>query len=360
MKKKRKLALVIIITLVIAAALLFALQALLVPKFMTDIKEGAMIQEYYGNAGGNDVIFVSDCEVYENFSPITLWEEYGITSYIRGSAQQLIWQSYYLMEETFKYETPKVMVFNVLGMQYNTPSSTGASSQREAYNRMTLDGMRWSTSKWNSIYASMTSEESEKDGVWSYIFPILRYHDRWKEISSEDFKYLFHRDNVTDNGYLMQVKVNPVGDDYPVIPLVDYRFGDNAYYYLDRIVELCKEHGTELVLVKAPTLSPVWYDQWDEQMREYAQEHGLMYLNFLENIDEIGIDWNTDTYDQGLHLNVYGAEKLSKYFGRILSEELMVPDHRQEGNVALEWSKKCETYNKRKEALEKELENIVE
>ena len=83
----------------------------------------------------NDVIFIGDCEVYENISPVTLWQEYGITSYIRGSAQQLIWQSYYLLEETLRYETPKVVVFNVLSMKYNEP-------QNEAYNRMTVDGMK--------------------------------------------------------------------------------------------------------------------------------------------------------------------------------------------------------------------------
>ena len=357
---KKKLIIIIIITVLAAAAVLLFVQALLMPKYMSDIQEGAMIQEYYANAGGNDVIFISDCEVYENFSPITLWEDYGITSYIRGSAQQLIWQSYYLMEETFKYETPKIMVFNVLEMKYDTPKSTGSSSQREAYNRMTLDGMKWSESKINSIYASMTDEEKEKDGIWSYVFPILRYHDRWSELSFEDLKYIFTRDQVTDNGYLMQVKVNPVGDDYPVIPLVDYTFGDNAYYYLDKMVELCEAHGTQLVLIKAPSLSPIWYDQWDEQMVEYAKEHDLLYINFLDLIDEVGIDWNTDTYDQGLHLNVYGAEKLAHYFGRILSEELGVADHRDDPEISAKWAKKCETYMNRKETLEKELENIVE
>ena len=69
------------------------LQALLVPKYMEHNPEGALISEYYANAGNNDVIFIGDCEVYENFSPITLWEEYGITSCIRGSPQQMIWQS---------------------------------------------------------------------------------------------------------------------------------------------------------------------------------------------------------------------------------------------------------------------------
>ena len=351
---KKKLWAIIIITVLAAVLVILLIQALLMPKYMSDIQEGAMIAEYYDDPAGHDVVFISDCEVYENFSPVTLWEEYGISSYIRGSAQQLIWQSYYLMEETFKYESPEVMVFNVLEMKYDTPSSTGDSSQREAYNRMTLDGMRWSDSKVNSIYASMTSEEKEKDGIWSYIFPILRYHDRWSEISSEDFNYLFSRDKVTDNGYLMQVKVNPVQDEYFVKPLVDYSFGDNAYYYLDKMVELCKSHGTQLVLVKAPSLSPIWYDEWEEQIEEYAQAHDLLYINFLELIDEVGIDWNSDTYDQGLHLNVYGAEKLSRYFGQILSDECGVEDHREDEELSALWQEKCDTYYERKERLEQE------
>jgi hypothetical protein len=338
--------------LIVAVAILLLLQALLVPKYMDDTKEGALISEYYDCAENNDVVFVGDCEVYENFSPITLWEEYGITSYIRGSAQQLIWQSYYLMEETFRYETPKVMVFNVLAMKYDTPRSTGSQSQREAYNRMTIDGMRWSLSKWNSIMASMTEEERQWQGQFSYIFPLLRYHDRWSQLTKDDFTYLFHRDQVSDNGYLMQVGVKPLEDEHVERPLVNYEFGENSWYYLDKMVALCQAHGTQLVLIKAPALSPVWWDQWDAQIEAYAQEKGLLYINMLDYQQEIGIDWSTDTYDTGLHLNVYGAEKAASWFGRILQEQCGVPDRRNDAAVNVLWNEKAETYHARKEALE--------
>ena len=84
------------------------------PKYMDDVMEGGMVQEYYDEVKDHDVIFIGDCELYENISPAVLWEEYGINSYIRGSAQQLVWQSYYLLEETLTYEKPEVVVFNVL------------------------------------------------------------------------------------------------------------------------------------------------------------------------------------------------------------------------------------------------------
>ena len=349
---KKKTILILSVSLVVCLGLLWLLQALLMPKYMGSVKEGALIGEYYRNAGNNDVVFIGDCEVYENFSPITLWEEYGITSYIRGSAQQMIWQSYYLMEETFRYETPKVMVFNVLSMKYDTPHSTKDADQREAYNRMTLDSMRWSSSKWNAIQASMTDDERAWEGQWSYVFPLLRYHDRWSELTKEDFQYLFKKDQVSDNGYLMQTGVKPFQSNYVERPLVDYTFGENSYYYLDKMVELCKSHGTQLVLIKAPSLSPVWWDQWDAQIEEYAAKHDLLYINLLDHQEQIGIDWSTDTYDAGLHLNVYGAEKLSSYFGKILSEDCGVPDHRTDAAISADWAEKVKTYYARKEALE--------
>lgn len=333
-------------------AVLLLLQGLLTPKYMSSGQEGAMVGEYYRQAGDHDVIFIGDCEVYENFSPITLWENYGISSYIRGSGQQLIWQSYYLMEETFRYETPKVMVFNVLSMKYGTPASTGTADQREAYNRMTLDTMRWSPSKWRSVQASMTDMEREKGGAMLYLFPLLRYHDRWSKLSAEDFRYLFRRDTVTDAGYLMQVGVRPLMDEHASRPLADYTLPETSYRYLDKMVELCRAHGTQLVLIKAPTVYPVWWDQWDQQLEDYAKENDLLYLNFLEYQEQIGIDWSRDTYDTGLHLNVYGAEKMSDYFGKILTEQCGVEDRRGDPALDARWAELSETYYERKARLE--------
>ncbi len=325
-------------------AVIFLLQALLVPKYMVFSQEGALTGEYYDNAGNHDVIFIGDCEVYENFSPITLWEEYGITSYIRGSAQQMIWQSYYLLEETLQYETPNVVVFNVLAMKYDTPESTGSLTRREAYNRMTLDTMKWSAAKWNAIQASMTEDES----IFSYLFPILRYHDRWSQLTGEDFAYCFSRDTVSHNGYLMQTGIKPAGDDYAEPPLADYSFGENSWHYLDQIRELCEKNGVQLVLIKAPSLSPIWHSQWDAQIRSYAEEYNLLYINLLDHAEEIGIDWTLDTYDAGLHLNVWGAEKASRWFGNILVEECDLPDRRKDDAISDEWKSKADKYHQEK------------
>ncbi len=333
-----------VVTTILVVISLFLLQKLLQPKYMSDVVEGRLIAEYYGEEKNHDVIFIGDCEVYENFSPKVLWEEYGINSYIRGSAQQLIWQSYYLLEDTLRYEKPDVVIFNVLSMKYDEP-------QKEAYNRMTLEGMKWSSSKVKSIQASMTEQEEFMD----YVFPILRYHSRWSELGSEDVRYMFGKETVSHNGYYMRVDVKPAENVPEGNILADYQFGENAYYYLDKMTQLCKENDIELVLIKAPSLYPYWYDEWETQIEEYAKENDLKYINFLNLIEETGLDFSKDTYDGGLHLNLSGAEKITEYLGEFLRNEYELPDHRSEKELQEIWDQKIILYEREKERQYAEL-----
>ena len=331
-------------TLILCTCILLAtvlclgfLQMLVMPKYMTTSRDGALIAEYYRETPDHDVVFIGDCEVYECFTPPTLWQEYGITSYVRGSAQQLIWQSYYLLEETLKYETPKAVVFNVLSIKYGKP-------QNEAYNRMTLDGMKWSSSKVDAIYASMTEDET----FLSYVFPLLRYHSRWSEIGREDWQYLFHRDTVSHNGYLMQTATKPKTNSIAGRPLVDYTLPEIGFEYLEKMRVLCEEKGVAFILIKAPTndWKYYWYDEWDAQIVDWAEKKGVDYYNFIPLDEEIGLDWNTDTYDGGVHLNVYGAEKLTSFFGNILVEKYNLSDRRGDAELDAVWAEKLAIYQK--------------
>ena len=123
MKEKLKTAASIVAVLLVFVLLLGFFTRLLQPKYMEDLVEGSMISQYYGEYGGHDVIFIGDCEVYANFTPMEMYREQGITAYVRGSSQQLIWQSYYILQETFRYEIPKVVVYNVNAMRYSEPVS---------------------------------------------------------------------------------------------------------------------------------------------------------------------------------------------------------------------------------------------
>lgn len=306
---------------------------LLEPKYMTDLVEGSMIAEYYQETVKHDVIFIGDCEVYANFSPMVLYQEEGITAYIRGTSQQLLWQSYGILKETLKQEKPKVVVFNVNALRYGEPVS-------EAYNRLTLDKMKWSKEKVEMIQASMTEEEN----FVSYVFPILRYHARFSQLTSEDFTYFAKEKKNTHNGFLINQHVKPAGSLPTKKRLPSYDFPENTMAYLEKMANLCKENGIEFVLIKAPSLYPYWYEEYNEQIVSFAQKHDLDYYNLKEVAEEIGIDYTTDTYDGGLHLNLNGATKLSKYFAKVLKEEYGLEDYRENPEIRNAYKEKLKQY----------------
>lgn len=341
----------IIITLVLvvlSGAILWFVQRLLMPKYQVGVIEGSFTEEYYRENVPHDVIFFGDCDAYESYSPIKMYEEYGISAYIRGSGEQYICQSYYLLKDVLRTETPKVVVLSVHNLQFDVP-------RNEAYNRMTLDGMRWSQDKVDAINASMTEGET----FASYMFPILRYHDRWSELTKTDIEHVFSKDITSHNGYYMRCDIKPQGNFPPSMALVNYDFGENAMSYLDKIRVLCEENGIELLLVRAP-IEYGWYEQWDQNVEEYAEQYGLTYLNFNDYKDEIGLDMSVDTYDAGLHLNIYGAEKLSVYFGQYLVDHYDLTDYREVPEVAAEYEKDIEFYNSMRDDQLYEIETYGE
>ncbi len=325
----------IIVILVIAILIFYLLNKLLMPKYMTDLVEGSMISQYYDEEKNHEVIFIGDCEVYANFSPMVLYQEEGITSYVRGSSQQMIWQSYYLLKETLKYEIPKIVVFNVNSMRYSEPVS-------EAYNRLTLDKMKWSKEKYDMIKASMLDEET----MTSYIFPILRYHDRFDKLTKEDIEYLFDKKKNTYQGFLINKEVKPLENKPVVKKLANYQFADIDYEYLEKIKDLCAENDIKLLLIKAPSVYPHWYDEYDAQIEKFAEENHINFVNFLDKVGEIGIDYSQDTYDRGLHLNLTGATKLSKYFAAYLKDNYELTDYRENKEIDDIYQRKLEQYMK--------------
>lgn len=394
--KKGKKFIVGVISFGVFLLIFFGAQRLVMPKYASDLPEGNFTAEYYDETTDHDVILIGDCEVYENIDPIYLWSEYGITSYIRGNAQQLAWQSYYMLEDTLRYETPKVVIYNVQALVHAEP-------QKEEYNRMTLDGMRWSPAKLNAISASLCEGENFMD----YVFPVLRYHQRITGLQKEDFTYFNKRKKVSHNGYYMRIDVLPASEsdvadiswlfgakeetpadeedetmddiedpwsaieeehaDEPELQsetITEEKqgetFGSLPMEYLDKIRCLCEERGILLILMKAPSLAPRWYESDNQQVVEYAEKYNLPYLNFYELLEETELDYEKDTYDGGLHMNLSGADKLTKYLGRVLTEVYHMPDHREDARYASVYEQKKRFYQDMITAQQSELDRYGE
>lgn len=332
MSSRRKIRLLPVITVSAVLLLVWLLGRLVTPKYASGITEGALIGAYYESETPHEVVFIGDCEIYEAFSPVTLFNDYGITSFDRGTAQQLLWQSRYILEETLSRETPKAVVLGVSAIKYGEPQS-------EAYNRMTLDGMRWSLSKLRSVMAGKTEEEQPL----SYLFPLLRYHERITELTAEDFTYLFKRPDIGFHGYLMHTETEP----YVWLPAdtgLAEPVSERCLSELEAIAAMCEEKGVALILIKSPCLYPYWHESYDETLTAFAEAHGVVYLNANAYEQETGIDWSADTCDGGMHLNVTGAEKFTRWFAEKALLPLSLSDGREDPAAAEEYARLTQKY----------------
>ena len=114
--------------------------------------------------------------------------------------------------------------------------------------------------------------------------------------------------------------------------------------YLLKIKELCQENGIPLLLLEMPA-PKVWNKTKQQEMTKWAVKNNVAFLDLNKVVSEMGIDWKTDTSDKGIHMNIYGAKKVTKYVGNYLKENYSLPDHRNNPNYQ-QWKQDQEEYEK--------------
>lgn len=308
------------ICFVIIFVLLFELfTAMFMPKWSfahTDEMQTRVQAFYKQEKNSHDVIYLGASYVYCGISPLCIWEEQGITGYVFGATRQRAWMSTYYLEEALKYQTPKVVVFEVGAIFDENEAS-------EQNNRKNIDYLRWSPVKLKAIKTICDNTgESKKE----YLLPFLRYHSRWSELEAKDFN-LKGDTSYHQMGTLAWRTTRPASKkklkryeswkdkaEEASVPEV----GDRCSEAVLEMKQMCEEKGIEFLMVRVPTLN--WSQESVQGVQRFADENGIPYLDMNLCREETGVDWQTDTSDKGKHLNILGCKKASSYLGEYLKE----------------------------------------
>lgn len=321
--------------LIVSGMLLFVLDGVFSPKYITENKDGNITAEFYRTGTPLDAVFFGSSTVYNAVSPDIMWDRYGFTSYTRANASQTMWQSYYLIRDTVRNNRPKLITLDVSFMKY------GEDFFEEAANRKTIDGMRLSPDKLRCAKASMWEEES----LISYVFPILRFHSRWDDLKGEDLRYAFRRPKVTYEGFIMEFGKTEEVEEYDKIELSEPAFPQKAEKYLRLIMDYCREEDIPLLLMKTPTYINTWHPEYDEMLGHMTRDYeGCDYINFDQAAEHMGIIRAEDYVDGHSHLNVNGAQKFSVFFGGYIKERYDLPDHRDDDRYSGIWNDRYTRY----------------
>lgn len=285
-----------------------------------------------------DVLFLGSSVVYNGVSPLKLYEDAGVLSYSMGSSGQPIEISYFLLKDAYARQSPKV-VFLEASCLFGDDNADG-----DLYWRDVMDQLPWGETK---LQMAKVYEEKHYDGGWlSALFPIIKYHSRWDELSSIDFipmdkdslwsmgertvsysastsstrEYIDHwSEELAELNTVHTERIEngehteeDIVSDNTYAPMIS----DYNLEYLKKMYTLCRENGTDLVLFKEPNNTVAQYNQstWTKQknvlVHEAVDKLGIPLLDMNYDRD-IGLNIKTDYFDGGSHLNIRGSHKVT-------------------------------------------------
>lgn len=276
-----------------------------------------------------DVLYMGSSPILRGISPMLMWKEQGFTGYSRASALQPPNVSYGLLAESLEYQKPELVVLfpdNIFS-EYDY-------AEREGDLRRSLDGMKISKYKLEAV-RKITAEDNRQTTL-SYLFPLFRYHERWKEINLAEDKPAPLLEHSIKKGHVYlkggepreypQGFMEPTGAATP-------SFNPEAKAYFEKSVALCKEKGIPVLFLHLPKMS--WSYEQSEVVKAFAKELGVDYLDcdVTEVREQLELDPKVDYYDQG-HMNMEGSLKLSRWIGAYLKNAYALPDHRGDATYA--------------------------
>ncbi len=291
------------------------------------------------DADSIEVLFVGTSHVYSGIDPMYIYEQSGITSYVLAGPGMRMDLTYMTLEEGLKTQTPEVVLLDMSAVHWQ-------SQQTEAKIHKVLDQLPLSKSKIEFAFRNDSDELTPLD----VLFPFFRFHSRWDELTANDFKYLINRlDETFVRGHFISYK--NVAANFQFEKDVEYVLTERNREYFQRIVDLCQEKNVPLLLYKIP--SPAWYRSQSEGVAALAEEVGLTFWEPYYELEEIGLDVNTDFRDENEHLNQYGSEKFCDYLVSYLQEHYELTDQRAKNT---QWNEDLEQYQQIKQTmLEKSL-----
>ena len=277
----------------------------------------------YKKAGGTykepkntiDYLSIGDSECSTSISPMEIWNTFGYTGFNCGVPGQRLQDTYYLLEKVLNKQSPKVVLLE-----------TNACFRDFKY---------------------INALETAIDEKTKKLFPIYQYHNNWRYFHFYMLKNISagksEKPSPVYKGYQYNIINKPyTGGPYTMETDEVFDIQEQPFLYLTKINELCKEKGITLILYSSPS-PKCWTYAKHNAVKQFADKNNLDYIDLNLSLDQLSIDWTTDSRDGGDHINYYGAKKVSAYMGSYLSGLNLLTDHREDPRFA-SWNTELKSY----------------
>lgn len=293
-----------------------------------------LIEGLYNHTGDSyDVVLMGSSHMNGGIDPNVLWHQEGITSFNYATGGQPIDVTYYLIKEVLKNHNNPIVVVDLYYLGLTDEYGD------EGYVRNALDNMNFSLNKLNAI-----KNCTPRNDRINYLVPMIKYHDRWKELTVRDF---FYDSSVGYHGKGFESGTDRYGKDNSnsVLTAGTVDLPPKSEKYVMKIIDLSQKVGFKLIFTNTPYDydSTVGSENWVKEpvemfnkVSEIAKENNIPFINYNKKLTEIGFDFKVDMNNSS-HVNIWGANKVTVDIGEFLKENYSLLDHRSDHKYA-QWN----------------------
>lgn len=226
----------------------------------------------------------------------------------------------YRLKEALKTQSPKLLIvetFSAVPIQY---------SDEDVARRYAFDYMPLTLEKWDYINTYIPENKN------SYLFPLLRYHSRWQELTKEDF-YIFNSakmaEKCRENGLIahtadvecdktdayFEKDFSGITEEESLDPVVEQALKD--------LLQVAKNNQTKVLFISLPYKVQMGYDS-EKLVRNnnYIRTNFCDETRFILDLNKCYADlqWSYhDMQDEG-HMNASGREKIMPVLADFIAE----------------------------------------
>lgn len=300
-------------------------------------KDGIHIKGYFKEPQNTiDVLLIGASEVYTCFNSPLAWEKFGFTSY--GLSYAAMPGSLYktVVGKALKTQSPKLVVFEVNGFLFDDKYLKQCRPIHAWFDNVGID----------SEGKHFIEENIPKDERAEYYLPFYKYHSNWRnplfcvrnsvsiaclEMKGISYSKAFASTALTRKNADMKKRKSC--------------FTDKSKKYLTELLEFCREKNLKNVLFfRAPHCVENQNPQAIKDIEKLIGDYGYRFVDYENAFDSIGLNAKDDFYNTE-HLNVYGMEKFTDFFGKYICDNYDLRSDRSEATVN-QWNKCADVMNR--------------
>ncbi|HCT65692.1 MAG TPA: hypothetical protein DIC60_10580 [Lachnospiraceae bacterium] len=293
------------------------------------------MDEFYDQPKNNiDTVFIGSSHCYCTFDPQIIDGYLHTNSWQLGTPSQHPDTSYYLLREVFNYQRPKTVVME---LYWDVMDDEFEPKQADSL----FEVLR--NEKLKEEYISQVFPTGDKV---KYAIPAIRYQQEYFAYKAKDMeKEIEEKYDLTKNeaekdngveyyqgkGYVycdttMSKSEYDKTNQFKYFNGSNWDFNSTQKKYLEKIIDLCKSQGTELIFVTAPVANVSMdfiqnYSKVNQKVSEFAQKNQVAYIDYNIINKEENLLTNENFRDDA-HLNDSGVKIVDNHFAQWLKSNV--------------------------------------